>query len=220
MVSESCRRWLLAVLCLAVGLCAGSALAQEHRGPARDQLERFAAGLDSLHAQFSQRVIGSDGEVQDESSGEVWLQRPDKFRWAYGGDFPELVVADGTSVWIYDEVLEQVTVKNQSDAESDSPLTVLTDTGRLDREFEVREVGDMDNMDLLELRSKSPETQFERVLLGFSADTLRLMVMEDAFGLRTELRFSDVERNPALKARLFRFEPPPGADVIGDLPAN
>ena len=41
--------------------------------------------------------------------------------------------------------------------------------------------------------------------------------MEDAFGLRTEIRFEDVERNPALDGGLFRFEPPPGVDVIGAL---
>ena len=43
------------------------------------------------------------------------------------------------------------------------------------------------------------------------------MIMEDAFGLRTELRFDDVRRNPDLDEALFRFEPPEGTDVIGDL---
>ena len=60
--------------------------------------------------------------------------------------------------------------------------------------------------------------QFERVLLGLADDTPVLMVIEDAFGLRTEIRFSSVVRNPELHADLFRFEPPEGADVIGALP--
>jgi outer membrane lipoprotein carrier protein len=100
---------LLAVFCLAV---AAASPAQEQS--ARQQLERFTAGLETLHAQFEQQVISTDGAVQDSSSGEVWLSRPQRFRWAYGGDFPELVVADGSHIWIYDEALEQVTVRNQS----------------------------------------------------------------------------------------------------------
>jgi outer membrane lipoprotein carrier protein len=212
------RRTLLVFLAVLASLPWALLSAEEPLGPAREQLERFSDGLDSLHARFEQRVVGTDGEVQDESAGEVWLQRPSNFRWEYGGDFPELVVADGARVWIYDEVLQQVTVRNQSDAETDSPLTVLTDTGRLDEQFEVREVGQMDDMDLLELRARSQDTEFERVLLGLAGDTLRMMVMEDAFGLRTELRFQDVERNPSLDPALFRFVPPQDADVIGDLP--
>jgi outer membrane lipoprotein carrier protein len=184
-------------------------------GVARAQLERFSADLQSLAAEFDQRVISTDGAVDDASSGKVWLQRPNRFRWEYGGDFPELVIADGSRVWIYDEMLEQVTVKDQSQAAMDSPLTLLTDPGRLDERFELRELGEDDGLALLELRSRTADTEFERILLGLSNDELQLMVMEDAFGLRTEIRFRNINRNPDLDDALFRFEPPEGVDVIG-----
>jgi len=155
--------------------------------------------------------------VQDSSSGQVWLSRPQRFRWEYGGEFPEIVVADGKRIWIYDVTLEQVTVKDQSSAAADSPLTLLTDPSRLDEQFEVREAGDASGLQLLELRARSMDTDFERILLGLGADGLDLMIMEDAFGLRTELRFQEVKRNPVLDAKLFTFEPPDGVDVIGDV---
>jgi outer membrane lipoprotein carrier protein len=204
---------LLAVLCLAV-----AAVSPAQEPSARQQLERFTAGLETLHAQFDQQVISTDGTVQDSSSGEVWLSRPQRFRWAYGGDFPELVVADGSHIWIYDEALEQVTVRDQSLDAPDSPLALLTDPGRLEEQFEVREAGEASDLQLLELRSLDRESQFERILLGLRADRLELMVMEDAFGLRTELRFRDLRRNPQLDESLFRFQPPPGVDLIGDVP--
>jgi outer membrane lipoprotein carrier protein len=193
-----------------------AATAQENS--ARQQLERFSAGLETLHAKFEQRVISTDGAVADESGGEVWLSRPQKFRWAYGGDFPELVVADGTRIWIYDEALEQVTVKNQSLEASDSPLALLTDPGQLERQFDIREVGETWGLQLLELRSRKTESEFERILLGLNEDRLELMIMEDTFGLRTELRFSDIERNLPLDESLFTFVPPAGADLIGEVP--
>jgi len=197
----------------AIFIFANVAVAQQ--GPARAQLDRFSNGLDTLHARFEQKVISSDGKVQDSSSGQVWLSRPELFRWEYGGDFPELVVADGEHIWIYDEMLEQVTVKDQALAEIDSPLTLLTDPARLDEQFEAREVGEAEGMQLLELNARNMESQFERILLGLQDDLLAMMVMEDAFGLRTEIRFQQVELNPELEQTLFTFQPPENADVIG-----
>ncbi len=204
----------LSTMCLC---CLGWAVdAAAQSGPARAQLEQFSDGLESLHARFEQKVISSNGSVEDGSSGEVWLSRPGLFRWQYGGDFPELVVADGSKIWIYDEMLEQVTVKDQSRATVNSPLTLLTDPGQLDEQFEVRELGEDEEVYLLELRARSVDTEFDRILLGLRDDTLLLMVMEDAFGLRTEVRFNQIRRNPDLGPELFTFQPPDSADVIGD----
>lgn len=185
---------------------------------ARQQLDAFAEGLVSLQASFRQVVVSTDGRMQDSSEGQVWLSRPDRFRWAYGGDFPELVVADGDYIWIYDEALEQVTVKEQSTVGISSPLALLTDPGKLDEKFEVREVGETDHLQLLELRARDMETEFERLLAGLNNNVLELLIMEDAFGLRTEISFSEIQRNPELDPQLFSFEPPAGSDVIGDLP--
>ncbi len=185
-------------------------------GPARAQLERFTEGLASLHARFDQRVINTDGLLEESSSGQLWIANPNRLRWEYGGDFPELVVADGEKVWLYDEMLEQVTIRQQSSLTADSPLSLLTDISQLDVQFDVRELGEDSGLVLLELRAHYPESQFERVLLGLSDDQVLLMTMEDAFGLRTEIRFQDLERNPQLNEELFQFTPPQGVDVIGD----
>lgn len=187
-------------------------------GPARIELERFSQDLDTLQARFEQQVINKEGRVEAQSEGQVWLQRPGLFRWAYGGDFPEIVVADGSTVWMYDEMLEQVTIRDQSSLSADTPLTLLTDLGRLEEQFQVRELGGDDQMLLLELTARNPEAEFERVLLGLHDGVLLLMAMEDAFGLRTEIHFREIQRNLVLDAGLFKFEIPPGTDVIGDLP--
>lgn len=200
-----------AFVAVSVALTAQAAMDQ----PGRDELNKFAGDLQTMHARFEQRVLRSDGGVEDESSGEVWLQSPHYFRWAYGGDFPEIVVADGERIWIFDEVLEQVTVKSQAEFNNDSPLAILTDIQRLDELFEVREAGDIDGMVLLELRSTSAESEFDRMLVGLSDGQLQMLAMEDAFGMRTEIRFTELQKNLELDDSLFQFTPPDGVDVIG-----
>ncbi len=197
-------------------LLAGFSAHLAAQSAARDQLVVFATNLNTLSASFKQTVFGTDGEVQDESAGQLWLLQPHYFRWEYGGEFPELVVADGLQIWVYDEVLEQVTIKPQTDFAADSPLSLLTDISTLDEQFEVREAGDMDGMMLLELRALNEQSEFDRVLLGLKDNELRFMTMEDAFGMRTEIRFSQVERNPELDPGMFAFSPPEGVDIIGE----
>lgn len=200
-------------LALMVGIAAPlqAAMAQ----PGRDELNKFANDLQTMHARFEQRVLRNDGGVENESSGEVWLESPHFFHWAYGGEFPEQVIADGKRIWIYDEVLEQVTVKSQAEFNDNSPLIILTDIKRLDELFEVREAGDIDGMVLLELRSNDAEAEFDRMLVGLSDGQLRMLAMEDAFGMRTEIRFTELQKNPQLEPGLFEFTPPKGVDVIG-----
>jgi outer membrane lipoprotein carrier protein len=42
------------------------------------------------------------------------------------------------------------------------------------------------------------------------------MELVDKLGQTTRIDFSGLARNVSLDDRLFHFEPPPGADVIGD----
>lgn len=205
-----CKSFLLLVLTLTTSvLFAGSS------GPARSELERFAEELEGFQADFVQTVKSQDGRVQDQTHGKVWLQSPDKLRWVYLGEFPETIVADGSNIWIYDESLQQVTVKPQTDQAADSPLMILADVSRLDQQFQVTELGDFEDMLLLELKSLDDESEFERILLGLDSSGIRMMVMEDAFGQRTEVHFENMLKNSPLDPQLFKFTPPEGADLVG-----
>jgi outer membrane lipoprotein carrier protein len=201
--------FLLILNCMTYSVFANSS------GPARSELESFAAGLERFQAEFTQTVSSQDGHIQDQTQGKVWLQRPDKLRWIYTGEFPETIVADGSNIWIYDESLQQVTVKPQSDQAADSPLMILVDVDQIDGQFRVTELGDFEDMMLLELKSLDTESEFERIILGLDPGGIRMMVMEDAFGQRTEIRFNNMFRNPPAEPQLFYFTPPEGADVVG-----
>ena len=174
----------------------------------------YVAGLERFGAGFEQLILSADGAVMESGTGEVWLQRPDRFRWAYHGDFPELIVADGDRVWMYDEGLDQVTVRLQSELAGDSPLLVILDLDRLDERFAVTELGTVTGLQFLELTARSADAQFERLVLGFANGALQRLVLEDAFGMRTELTFREVTRNPEIPESHFRFTPPEGVDLV------
>lgn len=212
----------LLALCL---MCAATGASAE---TARGRLDSFAKGLQSVSAKFEQRVFDANGQPGKASSGNLSVQAPRQFRWNVTRPYQQLIVADGMHVWIYDPDLEQVTVRNQSLEEAHSPLTVLTDVSLLDRDFAAAEQGERDGLLWLRLTSRAKEADFEYADLGFGcadaakrdcgdAVVLSRMVFKDTLGNRTDTTYSDWQRNPRLGAEEFRFTPPAGVDVIGEI---
>ena len=190
----------------------------------REDIARYTQGLKGLDGHFVQRVFSSHGVLKEESSGRVALSAPRQFRWEYQRPDPQLIVADGDHVWIYDPDLEQVTVKNQNAEEQQSALTVLIDPGELDRRYILGDAGSDGGLKWISLKPKksSEDSQFKQAKLGFNASgpngvTLGRMTIEDTLGQRTEIAFTDWQRNPTFAKGLFAFTPPKGVDVVGDL---
>lgn len=205
---------LRATLCCLVA-CAffGSASAADPRAT----LTGFTQDLKGLSGQFQQRVFDPEGRQTEDSSGQIALSVPRQFRWEYEAPFPQLIVADGQKVWIYDPDLEQVQVRPQGAEEQQSPLTALIDPTELDRQFSVSDEGEEDGVTFVGLEPKSEDAPFSRARLGFSGNELRSMEMTDALGQRTRITFSGWQRNAAFEPDKFRFVPPPEVDVIGEV---
>ena len=184
---------------------------------ARARMEAFSKNLQAVSATFSQSVTDANGHRGDESRGTLALEAPRQFRWETTMPYQQTIVADGARVWLYEPDLAQVSVRNQSSAETHSPLTVLTDLSQLDRQFSAAESGERDGLLWLKLTSKAKDPEFEYAELGFDAQTLRSMLFKDQLGNTTEIRFSDWKRNPKLAAGTFKFTPPKGIDVVGDV---
>src|SRR5690606_28759290 len=147
-------------ICTLLALAAFSVAATAGAQEARAKLDRFADGLVSLEGDFEQQVFNGDGSLREEATGTVALKAPRLFRWQYDTPYEQLVVADGTHVWLYDVDLEQVTVKRQADQEAQSPLVVLTDPASLDNRYVVSESGRHDGLDWLTLAPKGEDGEF------------------------------------------------------------
>jgi outer membrane lipoprotein carrier protein len=184
---------------------------------ARARMEAFSKALNSVSGRFSQSVTDAAGHRGDESQGTLALEAPRQFRWETTTPYQQTIVADGARVWVYEPDLEQVSVRSQSAAEAHSPLTVLTDLSQLDGQFGTSEAGEHDGLAWLRLVSKAKEPEFEYAELGLDHTSLRRMVFKDQLGNTTEIRFADWKRNPSLPAGTFKFTPPKGVDVVGDL---
>lgn len=196
---------------------AGMLLSASAIAGARDQLDTFTQGLEGLDGNFSQQVFDTNGKVKEASNGTLALEAPRHFRWEYVKPYPQIIVADGQTVWIYEPDLDQVTRRPQGVEEQNSPLAVLIDPSRLESRFKVEEGGTADGLEWLVLAPKDPnDASFSSARLGFRDDALVRMQVTDTLGQATRIDFGAWRKNPAFGPGTFEFSPPEGTDVIGE----
>jgi outer membrane lipoprotein carrier protein len=202
----------LSAAVLAFALSAPCALASS-----LERFSDFVTGFRTARGEFEQKIFDSNRKLLQESRGSLAFSRPGKFRWTYLKPYTQLIVGDGSKVWIYDEDLKQVTVKKLDQALGSTPAALLAGNNEAMRAFRLSDEGTKDGIEWLEALPRDKEGSFEKIRMGFDSSGLRVMELVDTFGQTTVLKFHSLERNPDLGQGLFRFSPPKGADVIGDV---
>jgi outer membrane lipoprotein carrier protein len=66
----------------------------------------------------------------------------------------------------------------------------------------------------VELIPRSENSEIVKVQVAFRGEQLDRLEMVDSFGQVTRFNFGQIQRNPELDPALFRFEPPPGVDIL------
>ncbi len=184
---------------------------------ASDKLAVFVQSVVTFQAKFEQTVLSAQGDIIEEARGQFLLERPGRFRWDYFEPYPQHIVADGERIWFYDVDLEQVTVKSQQEALTDTPATLLSGDMLPEEKYHVRDVPSDDGYQWVELVPKQAESSFQVVRFAFDDDGLKRMVMQDNFDQFTRLIFSDVIENDEIAQDTFIFTAPEGVDVVGDV---
>ncbi len=185
-------------------------------------LRQFFKQVDTLQANFEQRVTDETGFSLENSSGTFSLSRPGKFRWDYrsdDADFPlgQQIIADGTYIFFYSPDLEQVTRRSLQDALSQVPSLVLVQSGSgLDEHFVLSDIGLTDGLSWVSLSPKDENASYQQLLMGFNKGVLEIIELVDGLGNTTRLSLSQVKTNIKLPGKRFNFDIPTGVDFLSE----
>jgi outer membrane lipoprotein carrier protein len=184
---------------------------------ANDILDGFLKDLRTLQAQFEQKLKSEKGDLLETSRGQMFLQRPNKFRWDYQQPFKQLIVADGEKVWVYDHDLDQVTIRNLKTALGSTPALLLSsDNTKIEQEFFVNVLPSQPAINRFELIPKDAQAQFTSIRLNLQGKKLQTFEFIDNLGQTSVITFSQAKYNEAVDPDLFIFTPPAGADIVQD----
>ena len=178
-------------------------------------LNKFLNDTSSMSAKFVQTMRSDSGELLQETSGDFYLLRPDKFRWNYTQPYQQQIVSNGELVWMYDVDLEQVTVQKPSQTLKNTPMALVQGTIQLDEAFVINELDNRGGVYRIKLTSKSGDADFSELILGVDSSGLQFMEMRDQFEQTTDIIFMQLESNIKLDDELFDFVAPDGVDVFG-----
>ncbi|MGL5948416.1 MAG: outer membrane lipoprotein chaperone LolA [Aeromonas sp.] len=194
-------------ICVAglLGLLSHTALADS-----RSDLQAALAKVGQFSAQFSQQVFDSQGKKLIDASGTLAVARPNRFHWHTTAPDESLIVADGQSVWLFDPLLEQVTVMGQAAAMQNTPLVLIAGNDpSLWQRYTVS--GQAPQFTLTSTVANDNLRQFT---IGFNGQgQLASLEVTERQGQRSRFTLSAVVSQPAPPAEKFRFVLPKGVTL-------
>ena len=202
------------VMLLLTGVLVATTLTVGGASTGPEDLRRFFKDVHSFTARFNQVVLDESLNMLQESSGTLWIQRPNRFRWNYDVPFEQQIVGDGKKIWVYDVELQQVTVRQLTGGLGNTPAILLAGRGMLDDDFTVKALGVQGKLQWLQLIPKVNDGGFEDIRVGFEKGKIRMLEMIDGFGQTTRIALRDAAENVKISPNKFEFEPPPGVDVV------
>lgn len=181
---------------------------------ARDPLDRFFNEVLTFKASFNQVVLDEGLNTIQESSGTLYIKRPNKFRWDYDVPFKQEIVSDGAKIWVYDIDLQQVTVRKMDGALGNTPAILLAGKGKLGDNFTVKSLGKQGKLEWIKMIPRERDGGFEDIRVGFENGKIRKLEMVDSFGQTTRITLRDNRENRKISQKTFAFVPPKGVDVV------
>lgn len=177
---------------------------------AAKRLNQLLTNTKSMTANFTQTTQGANSGT---FKGSMSVQRPNNFRWETKSPSQQLIVANGSSMWVYDKDLEQATKQGVDSQVGNTPALLLSgDPSKIDKNFKVTQP--YENKNYYVLYPKSGDASFKNLSMSFSGGKPVMMVLNDSLGQTTSIKFSGIKLNPSISANQFKFAPPKGVDVI------
>ncbi|WP_342227625.1 outer membrane lipoprotein chaperone LolA [Rickettsiella endosymbiont of Rhagonycha lignosa] len=178
---------------------------------AEAKLSQLLNNLQTSRANFTQTVMNSRGQILQQISGKMTIQRPGCFRWEVMQPNKQLLIADGQRILFYDIDLQQITIQKQKTADTDSPAALLSESPKnLTQLFVIHPLMDIQGFTLF---PKNKNALFQSITLIFQKDRLHEMRLTDKLDQQTVINFSQVELNPRLSAKTFQFVMPKDQNI-------
>lgn len=172
--------------------------------------------LKTYQAHFTQTTTDSRGQVVQRSTGQVWLKRPSQFRWQTVTPTRQTMIANRTSLLIYDQDLAQVT-RQKLTARTDNTAQLLTgNVQQLSAHYVVKSLPiESSGYVGYHLTPKvSTQASFVWLSLYFNGSQLVKMTMKNSLEQTSVFSFSRIHLNKPISPSWFIFHVPRGTDVI------
>ncbi|WP_298635217.1 outer membrane lipoprotein chaperone LolA [uncultured Umboniibacter sp.] len=180
------------------------------QAPAQEfsELSSLLAKHSAFSAQFEQSSYDENGQLMTTSSGSADLASGQRLRWETLSPWPQLLIVNDSSVWLYDPDLEQASYRTIDSSSPVNPALLFNaDVEAIAEVFEITELAHGYKFTPLST------SQFSVIELVQDGDLIAGLNYVDLIGQRTEVVF--FQHNFSVpEDQMFEFTPPEGVEVV------
>ncbi|BCN93026.1 outer-membrane lipoprotein carrier protein [Thiomicrorhabdus immobilis] len=177
-------------------------------------LQNYVNQLQTFKADFVQTQPDEALFATNTSIGHFELNRPGKLVWQYFKPNEQKIVVDGKNLWVYDEDLDQVTVRPIEEIKAELPLSWLLYKEPIQSKFTIIESGDKNGTQWFNLTPKAA-TYFQSIDVGMKNGEMTDVWMYQSADNITKVQFTNIQSNQVIPYKSFQFNLPEGADLVG-----
>jgi len=174
--------------------------------------------INDFSVRFFQTATLKAMEIQETASGKLQVKRPGMMRWDYEKPDKQIIVSDGTHLWVYRPEDNQVLVgRAPSFFGEGKGAGFLSDIKSVRKNFSITlENKEGEKSYRLKLVPNNQTQDLSRVFLVVSPDTFEVMevITYNPYDDETRIELTDYSYDRNLGDDVFRFEIPDGTDVI------
>ena len=175
-------------------------------------IQKQYQSIQSFSGRFVQSSHRADTETgPKKAQGLVSFKRPGKMRWVYEAPEEQLLVTNGQTMWLYDPLLENVTVQKLEKITEGTALSFLLGLGNLEFDFIQREITKNllsgQNGFILELEPKKSTANLAFIQLNVHPEThnLQTIALIDQQDNYRIIQLMDLKYNLEIEDNFFEF---------------
>ena len=176
--------------------------------------------IQSFSGHFVQSSYRNITETVKRAEGLVSYKRPGKMRWLYEVPEEQLLVTNGETLWLFDPLLENVTIQKLEKLTDGTALSFLLGLGDLKADFNRRLISQVlltsPDALIVELKPKKTAANLSFIQLAVHPVTynLQIIALMDQEGNYRTIELGAMHYNLVLKDNFFEFKVTQDMEVI------
>jgi outer membrane lipoprotein carrier protein len=184
---------------------------------ALDAVQKNYEKVLTYEADFTQKSYIKMMDKMQSVKGSVSIKKPGKMKWSYGAPDTQILISNGSTLWLYVPEEEQATkVPIESIYSSNTPALFLAGKGKLTQTFNIENVNlDIDPISIT-LTPKADDQAMTRLQLFANKKNYQITgsTVYDKLGNKTEIWFSNIKTNREIPEKTFQFQAPANVEVL------
>ncbi len=165
----------------------------------------------TYHANFSQVTKDSNGRVIQQSSGQMWLMPPGRFKWQADKPTHQSIITNGKYLWVYDADLQQATQQVLNNKAHVNPVSILS--GSIS-DIQTNFIVFPSSPGVFILKPKNQNLDFKQIKLVFVNAKITKMEVINNLDETTDFDFANIQINQPLRADFFELNVPKDVDIL------